>query len=133
MSAVTVRIPACPSRDVSPNHRHATWHARNRAMQAAKEVAGWAMQVHAPSAREVAQAWPARAPLRVTIEIGWARGRHRADIDNASASCKPTIDSVFAAIGLDDRQVEELVVRQTRDPAGDGYTDVRVEPIGGEA
>lgn len=110
MSTATVYrviVPGVPDPELSPNSRaHHMVKARKR--KQLRAFAGWAM-------KEVAPERPISGPVAVTVTIGWPKGRPGMDIDNATASLKGALDSLMdAGFICDDRQIEELRVRQQR-------------------
>lgn len=93
---------------LSPNAR-AHWAKRHKHGTTARETAGWL-------AREQRPAQPLSGPLAVSVTIYWAGKRGRLpDADNAMAMLKSVVDGITdARVWLDDRQIEQLTVRQER-------------------
>jgi hypothetical protein len=120
---LTVRIDRTPDRTLSPNSGK---HDRTR-------------KPHAKAIRDTAAAatlnalrggtWCYEGPIMLTVTYGWERGRKRLDWDNATAISKYAIDGVFSRINANDRQVAGIVVHQVRDPVGDGYMVINLEPV----
>ena len=93
---------------LSPNAR-AHWAKRHKHGASARREAGWL-------AKEQRPAHPLTGPLAVSVTICWAGKRGRLpDADNALAMCKPALDGLTdAGVWGDDRQIEQLTVRQER-------------------
>lgn len=97
-----------PDSTLSPNAR-VHWGKHYRHRDSARQAAGWL-------AREQRPARPLSGPLAVSVTICWAGRRGRLpDADNALAMCKPALDGLTdARVWGDDRQIEQLTVRQER-------------------
>lgn len=116
-----VTIPMVPPRELSPNAR-SHWRVRNDAAQAMRMAAKVATVVALDGA-------PAEAygdAFDLDMQVFWPKRRRRMDVDNAVASCKSCIDGIADALGIDDRHLGELRIRQGRDPDGDGWIAVTV-------
>jgi len=113
-----VVIPMVPARELSPNRR-AHWAVRNEAAQALRMAAKAATVI----ALDGAPVWSGiyGDAFDLDMQVFWPKGRKRMDVDNAVASCKAAIDGIADALGIDDRHLGELRIRQGRDPAGDGW------------
>ncbi len=119
---LTITIPMTPSADLSPNAR-VHWSRRYAAAQTAKDTAHWAGRTTdcAP--------WVFRKNLPIPLcwLVAWEKGHKRMDEDNLIAALKPFQDGIAAFLGIDDKRFTTLVVTQTRDPAGKGYTVVTID------
>lgn len=93
---------------LSPNAR-AHWAKRHKHGATARETAGWL-------AREQRPARPLSGPLAVSVTICWAACKSKLpDIDNSMAAAKSILDGLTDAnVWHDDRQIEQLTVRQER-------------------
>lgn len=119
-----VRVPAVPSEKLFPN---ATAHylTKSKLKRVLRLGAADAVpdalkdeleELRASDARPVkfAGVWP----YDLRVEVVWPKGRRRPDLDAALSSCKSLLDGIADAIGIDDRNCQEITIRQRR--AGKG-------------
>lgn len=111
-----VTIPMVPPRELSPNRR-VHWRVRNDAVQTMRMAAKGATTV----ALDGAPANLYGDAFDLDMQVFWPKRRKRMDVDNVVASCKACIDGIADALGIDDRHLGELRIRQGRDPDGDGW------------
>lgn len=119
---LTIRIPATPHRDLSPNSRKAERSTRPHKDAIKALAAGATLNTLNGTS------WGCDGPIVLHIVYAWEASRRRMDWDNAAAISKAAIDGVFSRIDADDRQVVGLYVSQTRDPDGAGFMVITVEP-----
>lgn len=67
--------------------------------------------------------------VRVTERVMWGKGERSVDLDTLAAMCKPYLDGITDAgsVWRDDSQIQELTVKQGRDPEKAGYVEISIE------
>jgi len=139
---LTCRIPATPHKLLNPN--------TSRISQAERAKLDWPLPMKTSNVikfalrRELREATmlaamndrpakPMAGPVVLRFVIAYERGRKVLDFDNAIATLKGAIDGlVDAGYMRDDDQVTGIYLEQIKDPAGQGYIDVCVEPVSSE-
>lgn len=116
-----VLLPLPPS----TNHLYRSAHRRGTCIRVkTREALAWQRDAGyallAATTRE-AREWATSGPLSVEIELRLATARRR-DVDNL----KLVLDTVCAALGVDDARVERLVVEKRWVPRGQEGCAVRV-------
>ena len=115
---VTIRIPAVPTRDVSPNGR-AHWGKRHRAVKQLRNATTWSL-------RPVGSVKYPELPWKVDYIVAWGYRQKSWDDDNLISGLKPIRDSIAEDAGIDDRHISTGSVTQIRDPQRLGYVEVTI-------
>lgn len=115
---VTIRVPAVPTRDLSPNGR-VHWRKKYRAAQELKNIAMWSVKSH------YLDVLP-ETPWQVNYTVAWGFNQKRWDDDNLIAGLKALRDGIAAETGVDDRHMVTGTVEQIRDPQKQGYVEVTI-------
>ena len=113
---ITVRVPAVPTRELSPNGR-VHWRKKHRVAQELKQITMWAMKSH------YLDVLP-DTPWQMNYTVAWGFGMKRWDDDNLIAGLKALRDGIVAEAGIDDKHMVTGTVNQIRDPKKQGYVEV---------
>lgn len=118
---ITIRVPAVPTRDLSPNGR-VHWRKKHRAAQELKNIAMWSVKSH------YLDVLP-ETPWQMNYTVAWGFNQKRWDDDNLIAGLKALRDGIAAETGVDDRHMVTGTVEQIRDQERVGYVEVTISPL----
>lgn len=121
LQEITIRIPAVPTRDLSPNGR-AHWRKKHRASQEIKNITMWAMKSY------YLDMLP-DTPWQMNYTVAWGFGMKRWDDDNLIAGLKAIRDGIAEEAGIDDKNMVTGTVEQIRDQERVGYVEVTISPL----
>jgi hypothetical protein len=128
-------IPYCPPKEVSPNapigDRRAKAPHIKQMRTDADRCAVDAMNRWRSFGSSILLGDIEPNTATVTIWIGWGKGRHFMDGDNALAACKAFLDGIADALGVDDKQWTYPPVRQFRAEKDEptGWVEITVETV----
>jgi len=123
LDRITIRLP-WPDSKLMPNRKSGRHWAGPQAAKVRARLDGAMLIKEAIGRNTITLA--DQIPVRITFA---APNRIRRDLDNLHAACKPSLDGIASALGVDDSRFVPVTLDKALDAAGQGFVII---DIGGQ-